>query len=201
MIQNISKLERQRRIKEHISNDPFLSDKKLAELFNFSVQTIRLDRMEMGIPEMRKRIVQVAKNTSSSDKVKSLSKEEIVGELIDLELGKNAIAILKTTKDMAFNRTGIVRSHYIFSLADSLAISIVDAEVALTGIARLSYKKPVYAGQTLVAKARIARNKGNKYLVSVHVKTDQKEVFTGKLVIFTVNNKVKKGEDLNENSS
>ena len=192
MIQNLSKLERQRKIKEHISNDPFLSDKKLAELFNFSVQTIRLDRLEMGIPEMRKRIVQVAKDTSSSDKVKSLSKEEIVGELIDLELGKNAIAILKTTKDMAFNRTGIVRSHYIFSLADSLAISIIDAEVALTGIARLSYKKPVYAGQTLVAKARIARNKGNKYLVSVHVKTDQKEVFTGKLVIFTVDNSLKK---------
>ena len=192
MIQNLSKLERQRRIKEHISNDPFLSDKKLAELFNFSVQTIRLDRLEMGIPEMRKRIVQVAKDTSSSDKVKSLSKEEIVGELIDLELGKNAIAILKTTKDMAFNKTGIVRSHYIFSLADSLAISIIDAEVALTGLARLSYKKPVYAGQTLVAKARIARNKGNKYLVSVHVKTDQKEVFTGKLVIFTVDDNLKK---------
>jgi len=192
MIQNLSKLERQRKIKEHISNDPFLSDKKLAELFNFSVQTIRLDRLEMGIPEMRKRIVQVAKDTSSSDKVKSLSKEEIVGELIDLELGKNAIAILKTTKDMAFNKTGIVRSHYIFSLADSLAISIIDAEVALTGLARLSYKKPVYAGQTLVAKARIARNKGNKYLVSVHVKTDQKEVFTGKLVIFTVDNNLKK---------
>jgi len=166
--------------------------KKLAELFNFSVQTIRLDRLEMGIPEMRKRIVQVAKDTSSSDKVKSLSKEEIVGELIDLELGKNAIAILKTTKDMAFNKTGIVRSHYIFSLADSLSISIIDAEVALTGLARLSYKKPVYAGQTLVAKARIARNKGNKYLVSVHVKTDQKEVFTGELVIFTVDNNLKK---------
>jgi len=192
MVQNLDKLERQRRIKEHISNDPFLSDKKLAELFNFSVQTIRLDRLEMGIPEMRKRIVQVAKDTSSSDKVKSLSKEEIVGELIDLELGKNAIAILKTTKDMAFNKTGIVRSHYIFSLADSLAISIIDAEVALTGVARLSYKKPVYAGQTLVAKARIARNKGNKYLVSVHVKTDQKEVFTGKLVIFTVEDNLKK---------
>ncbi|TFB08090.1 transcription factor FapR [Candidatus Atribacteria bacterium MT.SAG.1] len=192
MIQNLSKFERQRRIKENISKNPFLSDKKLAELFNFSVQTIRLDRLEMGIPEMRKRIVQVAKKTSSIDKVKSLSKEEIVGELIDMEIGKNGIAILKTTKDMAFNRTGIVRSHYIFSLADSLAISIIDAEVALTGIARLSYKKPVYAGQTLVAKARIARNKGNKYLVSVHVKSDQKEVFTGKLVIFTVNHNVEK---------
>ncbi|HZK12237.1 MAG TPA: transcription factor FapR [Atribacterota bacterium] len=200
MVQNLSKFDRQKKIKEYILKDPFLSDKKLAELFNFSVQTIRLDRLEMSIPEMRKRIVQVAKNTSSSDKVKSLSKEEIVGELIDIELGKNGIAILKTTKDMAFNRTGIVRSHYIFSLADSLAISIIDAEVALTGIVRLRYKKPVYAGQTLVAKARIVRNKGNKYLVSVHVKTEQKEVFTGKLIIFTVNNNGKKGEDLNENS-
>ena len=200
MVQNLSKFDRQKKIKEYISKDPFLSDKKLAELFNFSVQTIRLDRLEMNIPEMRKRIVQVAKNTSSSDKVKSLSKEEIVGELIDIELGKNGIAILKTTKDMAFNRTGIVRSHYIFSLADSLAISIIDAEVALTGIVRLRYKKPVYAGQTLVAKARIVRNKGNKYLVSVHVKTEQKEVFTGKLIIFTVNNNGKKGEELNENS-
>jgi len=192
MTQNLSKLERQKKIEEYLSNDPFLSDKRLAELFNFSVQTIRLDRLEMGIPEMRKRIVQVAKNTPSSDKVKSLSKEEIVGELIDIELGKDGIAILKTSKDMAFNRTGIIRSHYIFSLADSLAISIVDAEVALTGIARLRYKKPVYAGQTLVAKARIARNRSNKYLVSVHVKTEQEEVFTGKLVIFTVNNNVKK---------
>ncbi|MGB2783358.1 MAG: transcription factor FapR [Atribacterota bacterium] len=192
MIQKLSKIVRQKRIKEYISKDPFLSDKRLAELFNVSVQTIRLDRLEMSIPEMRKRIVQVAKNTSSSDKVKSLSKDEIVGELIDLELGKSGIAILKTTKDMAFNKTKIVRSHYIFSLADSLAISIIDAEVALTGIARLSYKKPVYAGQTLVAKARIARSRGNKYLVSVHVKSDQKDVFTGKLVIFTADDNVKK---------
>jgi len=200
MIQNISKIERQRRIKEYLLKDPFLSDKKLAELFNYSVQTIRLDRLEMGIPEMRKRIIQVAKNTSTADKVKSLKKDEIIGELIDIELGKNGIAILNTTKNMAFGRTGIIRSHYIFSLADSLAISIIDAEVALTGIARLSYKKPVYVGETLVAKARVARKRGNKFLVSVHVKSDQKEVFTGKLIIFSVKDSAKQEGGLNENS-
>jgi acyl-coenzyme A thioesterase PaaI-like protein len=194
MIQNLNKIERQRRIKEYILRDPFLSDKKLAELFNFSVQTIRLDRLEMGIPEMRKRIIKVAKETSLADQVKSLKRDEIIGELIDIELGKSGIAILKTVKSMAFNRTGIVRSHYIFSLADSLAISIIDAEVALTGIARLRYKIPVYTGQTLVAKARVAQKKGNKYLVSVHVKSNHEEVFTGKLVIFSFNNNVKKKE-------
>jgi acyl-coenzyme A thioesterase PaaI-like protein len=194
MIQNLNKVERQRRIKEYILRDPFLSDKKLAELFNFSVQTIRLDRLEMGIPEMRKRIIKVAKETSLADQVKSLKRDEIIGELIDIELGKSGIAILKTVKSMAFNRTGIIRSHYIFSLADSLAISIIDAEVALTGIARLRYKIPVYAGQTLVAKARVAQKKGNKYLVSVHVKCNHEEVFTGKLVIFSFNDNVKKKE-------
>lgn len=194
MIQNLNKIERQRRIKEYILRDPFLSDKKLAELFNFSVQTIRLDRLEMGIPEMRKRIIKVAKETSLADRVKSLKRDEIIGELIDIELGKSGIAILKTVKSMAFNRTGIIRSHYIFSLADSLAISIIDAEVALTGIARLRYKIPVYTGQTLVAKARVAQKKGNKYLVSVHVKSNHEEVFTGKLVIFSFNDNVKKKE-------
>lgn len=194
MIQNLNKIERQRRIKEYILRDPFLSDKKLAELFNFSVQTIRLDRLEMGIPEMRKRIIKVAKETSLADQVKSLKRDEIIGELIDIELGKSGIAILKTVKSMAFDRTGIIRSHYIFSLADSLAISIIDAEVALTGIARLRYKIPVYTGQTLVAKARVAQKKGNKYLVSVHVKSNHEEVFTGKLVIFSFNNNVKKKE-------
>lgn len=194
MIQNLNKIERQRKIKEYILRDPFLSDKKLAELFNFSVQTIRLDRLEMGIPEMRKRIIKVAKETSLADQVKSLKRDEIIGELIDIELGKSGIAILKTVKSMAFNRTGIIRSHYIFSLADSLAISIIDAEVALTGIARLRYKIPVYIGQTLVAKARVAQKKGNKYLVSVHVKSNHEEVFTGKLVIFSFNNNVKKKE-------
>jgi acyl-coenzyme A thioesterase PaaI-like protein len=194
MIQNLNKIERQRRIKEYILRDPFLSDKKLAELFNFSVQTIRLDRLEMGIPEMRKRIIKVAKETSLADQVKSLKRDEIIGELIDIELGKSGIAILKTVKSMTFNRTGIIRSHYIFSLADSLAISIIDAEVALTGIARLRYKIPVYTGQTLVAKARVAQKKGNKYLVSVHVKSNHEEVFTGKLVIFSFNDNVKKKE-------
>ena len=194
MAKKLSKAERQKKIKEYFFNDPFSSDKKLAKLFNCSVQTIRLDRIEMGIHEMRKRIVQVAKNNASIDKVKSLQKDEVIGELIDLELGKNGIAILKTEKSMAFGKTGIVRSHYIFSLADSLAISIIDAEVALTGSARLKYKKPVYAGQTLVAKARVARQKGNKYLVSIHVKADQDEVFNAKLIIFSVGDNVRKKE-------
>jgi len=194
MIQNMSKEKRQREIKEKLKMNPFLSDRQLAEHCNFSIQTIRLDRLELGIPEMRERIIQVAKNNQTADKVKSLKKDEIIGELIDIDLGKNGIAMLRTTADMVFGRTGIVRSHYIFSLADSLAISLIDAEVALTGLARLRYRKPVYSGQTLIAKARVARRKNNKYLVSIHVNVNREEVFTAKLIIFSMDKKNKDKE-------
>ena len=45
-----------------LKNDPFLTDEELAEIFLVSVPTIRLDRLELGIPELRERIKDVAEN-------------------------------------------------------------------------------------------------------------------------------------------
>ena len=67
---SLLKKERQQVLIEKIKEDPFLTDEELAELFNVSVPTIRLDRLEMGIPELRERIKSVAENNYS--KVKSL---------------------------------------------------------------------------------------------------------------------------------
>ena len=187
MVKSVLKRKRQEKIREKILNNPFLSDEQLSKLFKVSIQTIRLDRLQMGIPEMRRRVMTLAQKASS--KVKALSKDEIIGDLIDIELGKNGISTLRTTKEMAFDKNKLVRSHYIFSLADSLAMSIINADVVLTGIARLRYKKPVYAGQLLVAKARIATKKGNKYLVSVHISSDHVEVFTSKLIMVSFDGK------------
>ncbi|MDD3539177.1 MAG: transcription factor FapR [Candidatus Caldatribacteriota bacterium] len=188
MLKNLSKEKRQEKIKERISNNPFLSDEQLAKIFQVSIQTVRLDRLEMGIPEMRKRVIALAQEASS--KVKALNKNEIIGDLIDIDLGKSGISTMRTTRDMAFGKNKVVRSHYIFSLADSLAMAIIDSDVVLTGIARLRYKNPVYAGQLLVAKARITTKKSNKYLVSVHIKCDHQEVFTAKLIMVSVNQKI-----------
>lgn len=184
MLKNLSKEKRQEKIKEKISDNPFLSDEQLSKMFRVSIQTIRLDRLEMGIPEMRKRVMTLAQEASS--KVKALTKNEIIGDLIDIELGKSGISTMRTTREMAFDKNKLVRSHYIFSLADSLAMAIIDADVVLTGIARLRYKNPVYAGQLLVAKARIATRKSNKYLVSVHIRSDHVEVFTAKLIMVSL---------------
>jgi acyl-coenzyme A thioesterase PaaI-like protein len=178
------KKERQSVLLEKLSQDPFLTDEELAEIFKVSVPTIRLDRLELGIPELRERIKNVAEKNYS--KVKSLKSKEIVGELLDISLGAGGISILETDDSMAFERTKIIRGHYIYSLAESLAIAVIDADVALVGVANIKYKTPVYSGSKLLAKAEVKKVKDNKFIVWVNILHKQVEVFRGKFILVSL---------------
>lgn len=178
------KKERQSVLIEKIKLDPFLTDEELAELFSVSVPTIRLDRLELGIPELRERIKNVAEKNYS--KVKTLQSKEIVGELLDINLSRNGISILETDDSMAFEKTKIVRGHFIYSLAESLAIAVIDAQVALVGVANIKYKTPVYAGSKLVARAEVRRVKENNFIVWVRITEKQVEVFRGKFILVSL---------------
>ena len=180
----LPKRERQKLLIETIAEDPFLNDEELAEKFNVSIQTIRLDRMELKLPELRERIKAVAEKNYA--KVKSIDIAEIVGELVDLELDKRGISILETTNKMTFGRTKVVRGDIIIAQANSLAIATIDAKVALTGVANIKYKLPVYAGQKLVAKAEVTRVRGNKKFVFVRIYVKQQEVFRGKFILVSL---------------
>ena len=82
-----SKKERQELLNRTIEKILLLRMKILAEKFQVSIQTIRLDRMELSIPELRERIKHVATKQYEED-VKSLPIEEVIGEIIDIELDK-----------------------------------------------------------------------------------------------------------------
>ena len=153
MINGVSKRQRQEVLKEKIRDNPFLSDEELARIFDVSVQTIRLDRLALGIPELRERTKSVAERTYGL--VKSMGAKEIVGELIDLQLGERAISMLETTEGMFFERSRIVRGQYIYAQAESLAIALVESDMVLTGLANVKFKRPVYVGERLVAKGEI----------------------------------------------
>ncbi len=181
---SLAKKERQQILSDKIKQDPFLTDEELAELFSVSVPTIRLDRLEMGVPELRERIRNVAENNYS--KVKSLQSKEIIGELIDINLGQNGVSLLETDDTMVFERSRIVRGHFIYSLAESLAIAVIDAHVALVGVANIKYKTPVYAGCKLVAKAEVKKVRGTKYIVWVKIYVKQVEVFRGKFILVSL---------------
>ncbi len=179
-----SKKLRQHNLKEQLKEQPFLTDEELAEEFKVSVPTIRLDRLELGIPELRERIKNVAEQTRN--KVRSIQSQEMVGELVDINLGISGISILETDHEMVFEKTKIVRGHFIYSFAETLAIAVIDANVALIGVANIKYKSPVYAGAKLIAKAEVRRIKDNKYIVWVKIKEKQIEVFRGKFILVSL---------------
>jgi acyl-coenzyme A thioesterase PaaI-like protein len=185
---SLAKKERQQILQGKIKNEPFLTDEELSESLSVSIPTIRLDRLELGIPELRERIKSVAENNYS--KVKSLQSREIVGELIDINLGKSGVSVLETNSDMAFEKTQIIRGHFIYSLAESLAIAVIDAAVALVGVANIKYKTPVYAGCKLTARAEVKRIRGNSYIVWVRINERHSEVFRGKFILVSVENDI-----------
>lgn len=180
----LTKKERQKRLIIALNDDPFLTDDELADKFNISVQTIRLDRLELKIPELRERVKNVAERNFS--KVKSIRGKEFVGELIDIQPGKSAISILDTSKDMVFQNSQVVKGQHIYAVAESIALAIIDAHTALTGVANIKYKRPVFAGEKLVAKAEVIRRRGNKFFVWVMIYIKQKEVFRGKFILVSV---------------
>ncbi len=189
----IPKRERQNQLSEQLKEDPFLTDEELSELFSVSIQTIRLDRLELGIPELRERIKNMAEN--NLDKVKSLHSSEIIGELVEMNLGNNAISIFETTNDHAFEKTKVIKGHHIYSLAESLAIAVIDANVALIGVANIKYKKPIHAGQKLIARAEVVKKRGdNKYFVWVKIRVKSEEAFRGKFILVTFNHESYGGE-------
>lgn len=186
MEERLTKESRQRILQDKVSQDPFLTDEELALFFHVSIPTVRLDRKELGIPQVRQRVKKVAEE--SYTQIKSIAYEEIIGELIDVELNVEGISILEITPEMVFHRTKIVRGHHIFAQANSLAVAIIDAEVALTGAARIRYKRPVYLGEKLIAKARVTSQVGNRYTIVVSTKVGQEEVFKGRFVVVAVSN-------------
>ena len=180
-----AKQERHARLTATLREDPFLTDEEIAEILNVSVPTVRLDRLELGVPELRQRIKEMA--ARNHNKVRSLHAEDIIGEIVELNLGESAISVLDTTEQMVFAHSKIVRGHYIYSMAESIAISVIDADVALVGVANIKYKKPVYAGSKLVAKVTVKekRDRG-RYIVWVMIYNKQVEVFRGKFILVAI---------------
>ena len=89
---------------------------------------------------------------------------------------------------MVLEKTGVARGYYMFAMANTLALAVVDADAALTGVGNVKYKVPVYAGVTLVAKAEVIRREHDKYVIWVKVRNNNEEVFRAKFIIVSLPN-------------
>lgn len=178
------RLERQQRLGAVLQENPFATDEELARLFGVSVQTVRLDRLALGIPELRERVRAVARQAYGQ--VRSLSETELIGELVHLELGKTAISVMEITPAMVLERSKIARGHYLFAQANSLAVAVIDAALVLTGSARVRYRRPVYVGEKVIAKAVVKVVRGPTVLVSVYSQVKGETVFKGQFVVVAI---------------
>jgi len=173
---------RHQQLQTELEKNPFLSDDQLATRLNVSIHTVRADRRRVGIPEVRKRGSVAASGLFAH--ARTLSRQEIVGELLEINLDRDGLSLLDTTAEMGLEKSGIIRGHVVFSQANTLANAIVDAEVALTSEAQVRFMAPVYAGERLLAKARVIGGKRHRKQVEVIMKTKQKIVFEGLFTIY-----------------
>ncbi|NMB01391.1 MAG: transcription factor FapR [Firmicutes bacterium] len=178
---------RRKALQDLLRADPFLTDWQLADELGVSVATIRLDRMALDIPELRERARQIAANTYSE--VRALHGEEVIGELIELNLGQSGVSVLSVTDQMVFARNQIMRGHFLFAQGNSMAVALVDSDVVLTKSADVRFYQPVHLGERVAAKASVTSIQGNRYYVSVNSYVHDEIVFRGEFVVVDVSEK------------
>lgn len=177
----LAKGARHEQLQAELKRDPFITDEELAQRLAVSVQTIRLDRLELGIPEVRKRTRLLA--AEAFGRVTSLNREEIFGELLELDPGRSGLSMMLTTEEMVLSRRSVIRGHFLFAQANSLAVAVVPAPVALTCNAEVHYQAQAGIGERLIAHAAVTQVDGRRYRVEVKTRRGADEIFRGEFVI------------------
>lgn len=173
---------RSEKILEYLNKNPLATDEVLAKKFKVSVNTIRLDRARLGIKEFKERLKKKAEETMKY--VTSISKEEFVGDMIKFTPGESAISRLETNSGMTFDGMNVVRGQYIYSFAETIAISLVPTKAALVGVANIKYVERIEADSIIYAHAEVKRKTESGYIVWVRILDDKDTLkFKGKFIL------------------
>ncbi|CAD2076873.1 transcription factor FapR [Phocicoccus pinnipedialis] len=178
------KAERQRLLQLYIERDPFLTDEALAKSLNVSIQTIRLDRQVLKIPELRARIKAVAKEV---DEIKSIMLEDIVGDILNVKLNESGTSVFTVEETHVFNNKTITRGHFLFAQANSLCVAMINVPLALTKSANIEFKKPVHLGDRVVAHAKVVQTIGKIATIKVESFVEDSLVFVGDFEMYFKN--------------
>lgn len=150
-----NRIEREQKLLNYLNNNPVATDHELAKKFNVSINTIRLDRTRLGIKELKVRLKEKAKE--SMKKVTSMSLSEFVGDMISFNTETDAKARLETDKTMTFEGMDVVKGQYIYSFAESIAISLIPTKAALVGVANIKYVEVIKSNEVIYALAEVKR--------------------------------------------
>ena len=173
----LKKTERRHEIKKAINENPFITDSELCELFNVSIQTIRLDRTQLNIPELRKRIKSVAKQ--NYEYIKGL-------EAIQVKPNYSAQSIIEITEEYVFQKTRIARGHILFAQANSLCVALIHNSTVLTQESNLKFIEKVKLHDNVRAEATVINRTNRHYDIKVESFVKDTRVFTGIFKMFYI---------------
>ena len=173
--------KRHQLLQEKLRQEPFMTDGDLAVFLGVSISTVRLDRLALGIPELRERVMSGAE--TSIDTSDAIIDGGLDGEILDVEVGVRGISVMAAAKEMCFERMEMIRGQYIYAMAERLAIAIADLPAALIGVANIKYKTPVKVGAKLVARGEVKAARKNSIVVWVRIYCERVEVFRGKYIL------------------
>ncbi|HUW66135.1 MAG TPA: transcription factor FapR [Spirochaetia bacterium] len=175
-----TKASRQLALSRYLENNPLLTDEELAGLLRVSVQTVRLDRSELSIPELRERLKKLATAAGRAA-------HEPVFTFVLPEPGAECLPVQTViTPAMVTGHGGLNCTDYLFVLANRLALNLVNAGISITRAAKVSFKRPLKVGEKTITKAMVNQQKGNKFMVRVMATVRDELVFEGKFLIFAL---------------
>ena len=108
---------------------------------------------------------------------------QLCGEPVAVEEGYCLVRFLPGPA-MRTDESGLVHGGFIFGAADYAAMLAVNHPNVVLAGASVKFLKPVRAGESVDAEARVSKVEGRKRSVSVSVRRDGEAVFEGELSCF-----------------
>ncbi|MGV3243776.1 transcription factor FapR [Staphylococcus sp. 11261D007BR] len=178
------KNERRDLIQQTIHQNPFVTDQALSEMFDVSIQTIRLDRNQMNIPEVRTRIKNVAQEQHKH--ISALANQDIIGDIIALTPNQSGQSLLSISQKEVFKRKHIARGHVIFAQANSLCVAVINHSEVLTKESHIHFMKPVALGEVISAHANVEQQTDKYFDISVVSYVGDTKVFQGQFKMYYI---------------
>ncbi len=164
-----------------LRSEPLLTDAELARRLGCSVQTVRLDRLALGIPDVRHRARTMAERQLRGPGA------GVRGDVVDVRPGVRAVAVLRAaSEELAPSEAG--RDPALFASAEALALAASGIDLASVAVVNVKFSRPPGAGGgSLFAVADVLRGRGSgdalRRVVLVQIRAGDRPVLRAKFVV------------------
>ena len=111
--------------------------------------------------------------------------KELCGTPVKIEEDYSLVR-LETNEAMKVDDSGLIHGGFVFGAADYAAMLAVNHPNVVLGAAEVQFLKPLRAGDTIYAEAKVTESHKKKRIVSVSVNLEDREVFKGTFTCFVL---------------